>query len=173
MERPARTTRSAAPARFVMPQSESRVVLWVTRVPIALACVHIGLSCWSTYRRIWQIQRIELRVSSPVLAPGATVSYDVITSGETRNRILLELEQGAQSETLMEQRAQQNAVSAYDPRLFRYTPTVVITPELLARFAPGPATLRLTAFGGPKLLRTPPPRVRELQVTRPGFSGAR
>lgn len=112
MEHPARTTRSAATARFVMRQSESRVVLWVTRVLIALACAHIALSCWSTYRRIWQIQRIELRVSSPVLAPGVTVSYDVITSGETRNRILLELEQGAQSETLMEQRAQQNAVSA-------------------------------------------------------------
>ena len=156
-----------------MPQSESRVVLWVTRVLIALACMHVVLSCWSTYRRIWQVQRIELRVSSPMLAPGVTVSYDVITSGETRNRILLELEQGTQSETLMEQRARQNAVSAYDPRLFRYTPTVVITPELLARFTPGPATLRLTAFGGPKLLRTPPPRVRELQVTVPHLGGVR
>jgi hypothetical protein len=101
-----------------------------------------------------------------------TVSYDVITSGETRNRIVLELEQGTHAETLLEQRARLNAVSAYDPRLFRYTPTVVITPELLARFAPGPATLRLTAFGGPKLLRTPPPRVRELRVTIAGLAEA-
>jgi hypothetical protein len=155
-----------------MPRSESPVVLWVTGVLITLAAVHILLSCWSTYRRIWQIQRIEMRASSTVLTSGVTVSYDVITSGETQNRIVLELAQGTHSETLMEQRARVSSVSAYDPRLFRYTPTVVITRELLARFTPGPATLRLTAFGGTKLLRTPPPRVRELQVTVP-FGGAR
>jgi hypothetical protein len=88
----------------------------------------------------------------------------VITSGETRNRILLELVQGTNRETLFEQRAQVNAVNTYDPRVFEYARTVAITPELLARFAPGPATLCLTGFGGPKLLRTPPPRVRELAV---------
>lgn len=73
--------------------------------------------------------------------------------------------QGSRSEAMFEQLGGVNAVSAYDPRVSRYTSTVTITPELLARFAPGPATLRLTGFGAQKLLHTPDPRVRELQVT--------
>jgi hypothetical protein len=147
-----------------MPRRESRVVFWVRRVLIAVACIHAVLFFWSIYRRIWQVQRIEARATSTVLVPGSAVGYDVVTSGETNNLIRLELVQGARREILLEQRARVNSVSAYDPRLFRYTPTVTITPELLARFRAGPATLRVTAFGGQKLLRTPAPRVRELQL---------
>ena len=137
---------------------------WLRRVTIAIVCIHLTASCWSFYRRIWQVQRIEVRASATVLAPSATVGYDVITSGEVRNLIRLELVQGAQHEILHEQRAGRNRISAYDPRLFRYTPSVTIGPELLSRFRAGPAALRLTVFGGQKLLRTPAPRVRELQV---------
>ena len=103
-------------------------------------------------------------MSRPVLAPSATVGYDVITSGEVRNLIRLELVQGDQHEILHEQRAARNRISAYDPRLFRYTPSVTIGPERLSRFRARPAALRLTVFGGQKLLRTPASRVRELQV---------
>jgi len=136
----------------------------VRRTLIAIACTHAVFFCWSMYRRIWQVQRIEARATSTVLVPGSAVGYDVVTSGEVHNRIRLELVQGAQSEILLEQRARVNTVSAYDPRLFRYTPTVTITREHLARFRPGLATLRVTAFGGRKLLRTPAARIRELQV---------
>ena len=110
------------------------------------------------------MQRIELLAPATVLAPLATVGYDVVTSGEVHNLIRLELVQGAQHEILLEQRAGVNRISAYDPRLFRYTPRVTIGPELLSRFRAGPAALRLTVFGGQKLLHIPPPRVRELQV---------
>ena len=147
-----------------MPRGESRVVFWVRRALIAIACIHVVFFCWSMYRRIWQVQRIEARATSTVLVPGSVIGYDVITSGEVPNLIRLELVQGAQREILLEQRARVNSVSAYDPRVFRYTPTVTLTQELLARFRTGPATLRVTAFGGMKLLRTPAPRVRELQV---------
>jgi hypothetical protein len=92
------------------------------------------------------------------------VSYDVVTSGETKNRIMLELVQRSHSATLFEQRAAVNVVSAYDPRVFRYTQTIRLTTGLLSQFAAGPATLRLTGFGGQKLLQTPAPRVRELPV---------
>ena len=119
---------------------------------------------WSIFRRIRQVIRIEARATSLVLIPGSTVGYDVITSGEVPNRIRLELVQGARSEVLLEQRASHNRISGLDPRVFRYTPTVVVTPELLGRFHRGPAMLRVTGFGGPKLLRTPAPRVNELQV---------
>lgn len=153
------TTFAAAMAR-----RESRVVRQVRRAMIAVACIYAVSFWWSIYRRIWQVLRIEARATSLVLVPGSTVGYDVVASGEVRNRIRLELVQGAQSEVLLEQRASVNRVSGLDPRVIRYTPTVTITPGLLARFHPGPATLRVTGFGGQKLLRTPAPRVRELQV---------
>ena len=143
---------------------ESRVVAWIRRGTIAIACIYAVSFSWSIYRRINQILRIEVNATSLVLAPGARVGYDVITSGEVQNRIRLELVQGERSELLHEQRASVNGISGLDPRVFRYTATVAISPELLARFRPGPATLRVTGFGGQKLLRTPAPRVRELQV---------
>ena len=149
---------------FALPQERSFLDRWLLRVVVALACAHICLACWGTYRRLWQVQRIEVVAPSTVLAPSATVGYDVITSGETHNLIQLELIQGALHKVLMEQRADVNRINTYDPRLFRYTPTLTITPEMLATFVPGPAVLRLTVFGGTKLLHTPAPRVREVGV---------
>lgn len=153
--------------RFAMPRRESRAMRAITRVVIVAVCLNILLFSWSIYRRIWQVLRLDLTVSATVLAPGVIVSTDVVTSGEVPNPIRLELVQGTHSETLMERRGGLPAIRSYDPRLFRYTPSVVITPDLLARFSPGPATLRLTGFGMQKLLRTPPNRVREVQVTLP------
>jgi hypothetical protein len=147
-----------------LPQHESRVFRWLRRFTIATACIHLALFCWSIYWRIWQVRRIEVIATATVLAPSTTVGYDVVTSGEVRNLIRFELVQGAQHEILLEQRAATNRISAYDPRVFRYTPRVTIGPELLSRFRAGPAALRLTVFGGQKLLHTPPCRVRELQV---------
>lgn len=148
----------------VLAPRESRVVLYLRRILIAVACLYFVSFCWSIYRRIWQVLRIEARASSLVLTPGSTVGYDVVTSGEVPNQIRLELVQGTQNVVLFEQRAQQHRVRSIDPRIFRHTPTVAITPALLAQFQPGPATLRVTGFGGQKLLRTPPARVRELQL---------
>ena len=147
-----------------MARRESRVVGWVRRGTIVIACVYAVSFSWSIYRRINQILRIEAHTTSLVLAPGSTVGYDVVTSGEVQNRIRLELVQGGRSEVLHEQRASVNRISGLDPRVFRYTSSVTITPDHLARFRPEPATLRVTGFGGQKLLRTPAPRVRELQV---------
>jgi hypothetical protein len=155
---------SVTEPEFAIARRESSFVFWLKRGCVAVVCVHLVFSAWGTYRRLWQVLRLDLHASSLVLAPGATVSYDVITSGETHNRILLELVQGTKTETLFEQRAEVNRVNTYDPSVFESQRTVRITPELLQRFAPGPATLRLTGFGGEKLLRTPPPRVRELTV---------
>ena len=150
--------------QFQIPQQRSRARLWIRRVILAVVAVHIALAGWGFYRRIWQVLRIDLQVSSSVLTPGATVSYHVVTSGEAQNRIVLELVQDTHSETLVEQRAQISAVNMYDPRVFTYAQQIPITPELLQRFAPGSATLRLTGFGGQKLLRTPAPRMREIVV---------
>ena len=143
---------------------ESRVVRHVRRAVLAVACIYAVLAAWGLYRRIRQVLRIDVHASSRVLVPGSTVGYDVVTSGEAQNRIRLELVQGERREVLLEQRARVSASNTIDPRVFRYTPTVTITPALLVRFHAGPATLRVTGFGGKKLLRTPAPRVRELRV---------
>jgi hypothetical protein len=149
---------------IAMARRESRVVRFVRRAAIAAGCLYALSFTWSIYRRLRQILHIEARASSPVLTPGSAVGYDVIASGEVPNRIRLELVQGTRREVLLEQRASMNRIRSIDPRVFRYTPTVPITPALLARFQPGPATLRVTGFGGQKLLHTPAPQVRELQV---------
>jgi hypothetical protein len=149
---------------FELPQEKSFVFRWLWRVTIVTMCAQRALSGWGLYRRIWQVQRIEVFATAAVLAPSTTVGYDVITSGEAHNLIRFEVVQGAQHKVLIEQRAGVNRINTYDPRLFRYTPRITITPEFLSGFRPGPAVLRLTVFGGQKLLRTPAPRVRELTV---------
>lgn len=145
-------------------QGQPAAVIWVKRICIAAFAIHMCFFTWSVYRRLWQINHIEVRASSTALAPGTIVSYDVITSGEVKNRILLELVQGAHREVVAQQISRVNYISGYDPRIFRYERTVTLTPDFLARFEPGPATLRLTGFGAQKLLQTPAPRIRTLSV---------
>src|SRR5688500_19756278 len=91
-----------------MTRRESRAVAWVRRGTIAIACLYAVSFSWSIYRRINQILRVEVHATSPVLTPGSSVGYDVVTSGEVQNRIRLELVQGARSELLHEQRASVN-----------------------------------------------------------------
>lgn len=148
----------------MLPRNESRLFRWLWRFTLATAGLHVALFTWSIYRRLWQVQRIEVIADSAALAASSSVGYDVITSGEVRNLIRLELVHDERRETLLEQRAEVNRFSGYDPRLFRYRPSIRIEPELLSRFRAGPALLRLTVFGGQKLLRTPAPRVREFSV---------
>ncbi len=138
---------------------------WGRLVAVGLIAFHACFLPWELYRRIWQVLRADLAVSSDVLTPGATISIDVVTSGETRNRIVLELIQGARSETLLEFRGELNRMNYYDGSTHRYTPAVTLTSGVLAGFKPGPAVVRLTGHGGMKLLRTPPSVVREQRVT--------
>jgi hypothetical protein len=63
---------------------EPRVVGWIRSGLIAVALMYAVLAAWGMYRRIWQVQRIELSVPSTTLSAGSTVGYDVITSGRCR-----------------------------------------------------------------------------------------
>jgi hypothetical protein len=153
------TTFAAAMAR-----RESPSVRFVRRLSIALACLYGVLFWWNMVARIRQVLRIEVRISSTVLTPGSTIGYDIITSGEVPNRLVLELVQGEQREVIFEQHAGSHRMRAIDPRVFRYTPTVTLTPAQLSRFQVGPAIVRATGYGEQKLLRTPAPRVREMAV---------
>ena len=150
--------------RAVSAMPDPRFHRWARRVAVGLICFHACLLPWELYRRIWQVLRADLLVSSDVLTPRATISIDVITSGEIRNRIVLELVQETRQETWLEFRGELNRMNVYDVRTYRYTPTVTLTPGVLAGFKPGPAVVRLTGYGGMKLLRTPPPVVRQQRV---------
>ena len=137
---------------------------WARRVAVALICFHACLWPWELYRRIWQVLRADLVVSADVLTPGATISIDVVTSGEVRNRIVLELAQETRQQTLLELHGDLNRMNVYDVRTYRYTRTVTLSSNVLAGFKPAPAVVTLTGYGGMKLLRTPPPVVRQQRV---------
>lgn len=147
-----------------MARRESPTVRYARRLSIGVACIYGVLFWWNMVARIRQVMHIEARVSSMTLTPGATVGYDIITSGEVPNRLVLELVQGERREILFQQRAGFHRIRAIDPRVFRYTPTVTLTPARLSGFETGPATVRVTGYGEQKLLRIPAPRVREVAV---------
>jgi hypothetical protein len=147
-----------------MARRESPAVRYVRRFSIAVVCVYGVLFWWNMFARIRQVIRIEARVPSTVLAPGSTVGYDIITSGEVPNRLVLELVQGERRSILFEQKSQFHRIRAIDPRVFRYKPRITLTAEMLAGFHAGAAVVRVTGYGEQKLLRTPEPRVREVAV---------
>jgi hypothetical protein len=62
------------------------------------------------------------------------------------------------------QQVRGNDWASFDPRPRRASQRVLLTPEQLARFPDGPATVRATATGRPQWLRLPPPTVREAAV---------
>lgn len=149
---------------FVLPRDDSPVSRWLWRVFVVTGSLNAALFFWSIYRRIWQVQRIELVAPSATLGPTSVVGYDVVTSGEVHNLIRLELVQGDRHEILLEQHGDVNHTSGYDPRMFRYRPKITLGAEHLSHLHGGPAVLRLTVFGAQKLLHVPPPRMRELPV---------
>jgi hypothetical protein len=163
---PQTASASAAPqARtFLLPDDETPLFRWLRRFIIVTATAYAMLFSWGIYRRLIQVQRIDLPVPSSPIGPGSAIAYDVVTSGEVHNLIRLEVLQGDRRSVLHEQWSGVNHVNTLDPRLFRYRPTIAIAPRALDGFRPGPATLRLTVFGNQKLLRTPAPRTREVGV---------
>ena len=138
-----------------------RVLRWII---LPLLAVHVVLAAFSGYRAIWQIYRLDLRVSDAVLRPGATLGFDLVSSGRVEADAQLEIIQGSVAETLAVKFLPRNGNASYDPRPQRGSASVVLTQAHLARFAPGPAVVRATAFGSMQWLRTPPPKIRERRV---------
>ena len=147
-----------------MPPSEPRAFVLVRRFVIVTGVAYAVLFSWGIYRRLVQVQRIEITEAPALVTPGVEIDYDVITSGEVHNLIRLELVRGPKSVVLDERWSGVNRVNTLDPRLFRYTPTVRVNSAAVSELGTGPATLRLTVFGNRKLLRIPGSRVREREV---------
>lgn len=161
---PARAPGAPHSRTFLLPDVETPLFKWLRRFVVATGAAYALLFSWGIYRRLVQVQRIELTAPSSPIGPGSVIAYDVVTSGEVQNLIRLEVLQDDRRRVLHEQRSGVNHVNTLDPRLLRYRPSIAVAAHALDGFRPGPATLRLTVFGNQKLLRTPAPRVREINV---------
>lgn len=139
-------------------------VALVRKVLIALVVIHIPLALWSGYRAIVQVQKLELSTPTRTLAAGSPIHVSVVSSGRASVDVVLEMIQGTHAETLGVRHVPAGRSPAYDPRFRRGAMSVLATPELLARFAPGAVVVRATAHGRSQWLRTPPPEVREVAV---------
>ncbi|HWW77196.1 MAG TPA: hypothetical protein VNZ44_17465 [Pyrinomonadaceae bacterium] len=143
---------------------EARPVALMKRaaLPLLTLCAVTALS--SGYRAYYQVYDLRLHVTESTLRAGSAVEVAVAGSGRTTLDVRVELIQGDHSETLAAQQVRGNEWASFDPRPRKASRQVVLTPEQLARFASGPATLRATATGRPQWLRLPPPTVREEAV---------
>jgi hypothetical protein len=143
---------------------EARPVALLKRaaLPLLALCVVTALS--SGYRAYYQVYDLQLHVAESELRGGSAVEVAVAGSGRTTIDVRVELIQGDRSETLAAQQVRGNEWASFDPRPRKASQKVLLTAEQLARFAPGPATVRATATGRPQWLRLPPPTVREEAV---------
>ena len=118
----------------------------------------------SGHRAIWQVQKLELSVPERTLTPGSTIAVATRSSGRVGVLVVLELVQGARSETLAVQRIE-GSHPTFDPRWRRGEISHTVTPATLGRLQSGAAIVRATAHGRSQWLRTPPPEVREHPVS--------
>ncbi len=143
---------------------DARPVAFLKKAALVLVALCAVTALASGYRAYIQVYSLELRVAEPVLRGGSVISTEVVGSGRTTVDVRLELIQGDRSATLAVQQARGNDWAAFDPRPRKASQTLALTPELLARFGAGAATLRATATGRPQWMRLPPPLVREAAV---------
>jgi hypothetical protein len=134
----------------------------VRRILLTLLTVHIVLALISGYRAIVQVYAMELRVpASDTLRAGSTVGMHIKTSGRAQATARLMLVQGSREETIGVRHVRGNIDGAYIPFPVRESLFVTVPAEVLARFEPGPATIRATGTGTKQWMRLPPPTVRE------------
>ena len=131
---------------------------------LLIIAVHLLIGLISTYRAYYQIHSLDV-TTTDIVQPGSTIKTEVVTYGRSFADVRLELIQHGKTLTLHDQQVAANEFGFYDPRTQTASLSVVITPEMLERFAAGSAVLRATAVGREQWTRLPPPVVREVNVT--------
>jgi len=134
---------------------------------VAVFLVNLALAIASGHRAIWQVQRLDVHASARVLRPGTRIAAAIQSSGRAPAAVVLDLVQGTHVEHVAEKGLPGNRNPAMDFRPRRDSVVIVVTPELLARFAPGPVTVRAVGIGSSQWLRVPPNEVREVAVEIP------
>ena len=134
------------------------------RVIIAIAIVHFSLAAISGYRAIVQVYRASITTDGHTLREGSLISADVVTAGRTYVAVTVTLEQKGKSAVLEQATVPGNESFFYDFRSKRAHFDIAVTRELLKRFEPGPATIRVAAEGRAQWLRVPPPKSDRVSV---------
>lgn len=143
---------------------DARPIALLRRAVLSLLALCLVTALSSGYRAYYQVWGLELQLTGPTLRDGSVIQVALTGSGRTTIDVRVELIQGDHSETLAVQQVRGNEWASFDPRPRRAAQRVLLTPEKLALFRPGPATVRATATGRPQWLRLPPPTVREAAV---------
>lgn len=141
-----------------------RVLKWII---LPLLSVHIVLATISGYRAIVQVYSVQMTSSAHIVRPGTVVTYEVASSGRVPVDVEFELIQDARHDTLAVHWIRDHTVPSYDPRTIRGRWSATLTADQIARFQPGPVTVRVTANGKSQWLRVPPPRISELILEVP------
>ena len=147
-----------------LPHKDARPVALIKRAALALVALCVVTALASGYRAWFQVYELELRAGGSPLRAGSVVRTEVSISGRASASVSVELVQGGLHQTLAVHSLPGSAWAAIDPRRRHASHEVTLTPEHLARFSDGPATLRATATGRPQWTRLPPPTVREVAV---------
>jgi hypothetical protein len=119
---------------------------------------------FSSYRAWVQVRSLDLFVPRKELQIGDTIRVRTVSWARTWVDVDLLLVQGAHADTLATHEIPKNHNASIDPRWRRDSIDLVVTEPLLKGYERGPATIRVSATGGPQWLRTPPPLLREAAV---------
>ncbi|HET7114455.1 MAG TPA: hypothetical protein VFI57_12470 [Pyrinomonadaceae bacterium] len=143
---------------------DARPIAWLKRAIAAVFAALLLIGAVSSHRAYFQVRSLDVK-APPVLTDGSTVAVTVVCSGRNWVDVEAELIQGEHSEALLRFRVPGNNLAFFDPRAQHASQTAVLNNEILTRFQPGAARLRVVATGRPQWGRRPPPTVRELDVT--------
>ena len=138
-----------------------KVLKWVC---ITAGIIHFSLAAVAGYRALTQIYSVSLDVAPGILTAGAPVSGRVSSAGRTFVPARIELIQGSRKEVLAQTVIDTNRPAFYDFRPKRATLTARIPDDIMQRFAPGPAALRLTADTHMQLMYVPPSKSQTVAV---------
>jgi hypothetical protein len=142
---------------------DTRSIAIVKRVCLIVISVYFVIGMIALYRALVQVHRVDLN-SAETLHDDSSISATVLSYGRTPVDLRIELVQPAHTETLAVKQLAKNDWALLDPRIREYTETVVLTDDVLDRFAGGKAILRATVTGRLQLGHLPAPVVREQVV---------
>src|SRR6185503_10082615 len=115
---------------------DTRSIAIVKRVCLIVLSVYFVIGMIALYRALVQVHRVDLN-SAETLHYDSSISATVLSYGRTPVDLRLELVQPAHTEALAVKQLAKNDWALLDPRIREYTETVVLTGDVLDRFAGG------------------------------------
>lgn len=142
---------------------DTRGIALVKRVCLIVLTVYVTLGLVALYRALVQVHSVEIN-SAETLRDDSAITATVVSYGRTPVDLHLELVQQAHRQTLAVKQVEKNEWALLDPRPSEATQTVVLTSNVLDKFADGKAVLRATVTGRLQLGHLPSPMIREQVV---------